>query len=66
MSLVSISTMTNPLVALAPRRPSRRRVAPISLGNRREDGGRRGRAWINGHEVGGTEARLAHLSVGHD
>lgn len=27
---------------------------------------RRGRAWINGREVGGSDARYAHLSRSHD
>ncbi len=26
----------------------------------------RGRAWINGHELGGTDARVAHLAVTFD
>jgi hypothetical protein len=26
----------------------------------------RGRAWINGREVGGTELRFAHLAAGSD
>jgi hypothetical protein len=26
----------------------------------------RGRAWINGREVGGTDPRLAHLADSHD
>jgi hypothetical protein len=26
----------------------------------------RGRAWINGREVGGTDKRFAHLSRSHD
>jgi hypothetical protein len=25
-----------------------------------------GRAWINGHEVGGTEPRYAHLAASYD
>jgi hypothetical protein len=28
--------------------------------------GRRGRAWINGREVGGPDPRYRHLAGGHD
>jgi hypothetical protein len=37
-------------------------------GPRRRDPGerRRGRAWINGREIGGTDPRYAHLSLSHD
>jgi hypothetical protein len=31
---------------------------------RRERGG--GRVWVNGHELGGTDPRLAHLAVSFD
>ena len=27
---------------------------------------RRGRVWVNGRELGGTEARYAHLAASHD
>jgi hypothetical protein len=60
MRSTNILAMTNPLLLLAPRRERPRRGARI------ERGGTRGRAWINGREVGGTEARFAHLSSGSD
>jgi hypothetical protein len=39
---------------------------PRATEARRPVGRRRGRAWINGREVGGTEPRYAHLTVSHD
>ena len=56
MSSVNILGMTTPLQLLAPRRRSPKKQP-------RRSGGR---AWINGREVGGTEARFAHLSAGSD
>jgi hypothetical protein len=48
-------------------RGSRRveRLAYATRKGRREER-RRGRAWINGREVGGTDPRFAHLSASHD
>jgi hypothetical protein len=66
MRSVNIPPMTTPLLRLAPRRQSQRRTAPLDRDRRRNGGGTRGRAWINGREVGGTEARFAHLLGGHD
>jgi hypothetical protein len=60
MRSTNILAMTNPLLLLAPRRERPRRHAQI------ERGTARGRAWINGREVGGTEARFAHLRGGYD
>jgi len=59
MSSITIHSMTSPLLLLAPRRPprSQKKHEPRRIG---------GRAWINGREVGGTEARFAHLSSGSD
>ena len=66
MSSMNILSMTSPFLLLAPRRPSQRRIAPLERDGGKSAGGTRGRAWINGREVGGTEARFAHLSSGHD
>jgi hypothetical protein len=33
---------------------------------RRRRGRRGGRAWVNGHELGGQREALAHLGVTHD
>jgi hypothetical protein len=66
MSSVNNPPMTTPFVMLAPRRQSQRRSAPVDRDRGRNAGGTRGRAWINGREVGGTEARFAHLLGGHD
>jgi len=56
----NIAAMTNPLLFLALRRDWSRRITPV------EPSAKRGRAWINGREVGGTHARFAHLSNGSD
>jgi hypothetical protein len=45
---------------LASRRDWPRRIRPV------EPSAKPGRAWINGREVGGTDARFAHLSAGSD
>jgi hypothetical protein len=66
MSAVNIPPMTTPFLMLAPRRQSGRRASPVESDRGRKPGGTRGRAWINGREVGGTEARFAHLLGGHD
>jgi len=63
---VNISLVTSPFIVLAPRRPSPRRADENERDRGRYDGEARGRVWINGREVGGTEARFAHLSGGHD
>jgi hypothetical protein len=41
---------------------ARKRLVEIEAGSERP----RGRAWINGVEVGGGDRRFAHLSVFHD
>jgi hypothetical protein len=66
MASVNILHMSNPLFLLAPRRPSQRRLSSPDRDRGRNAGGTQGRAWINGREVGGTEARFAHLAGGHD
>jgi hypothetical protein len=66
LSSVNIPRVTNPFMTLAPRRPSQRRSAPLDRDRGRTAGETRGRAWINGREVGGTETRFAHLAGGHD
>jgi hypothetical protein len=60
MRSTNILAMTNPLVLLTPRRERRQPAARV------ERGSTRGRAWINGREAGGTEARFAHLRGGYD
>lgn len=59
MSSMNILSMPSPLLLFAPRRrsSSEKTQRPQRSG---------GRAWINGREVGGTEARFAHLSSGSD
>jgi hypothetical protein len=46
----------------------RRALALVTNARRRrvEDSRTRGRAWINGREVGGADARFAHLGRSHD
>jgi hypothetical protein len=41
----------------------RRSLEPAERRRRRRRGGR---AWINGHELGGESAALAHLGTTHD
>jgi hypothetical protein len=61
----NIPGVTTPLLLLTPRRTSGRRIATAR--QRGSDaGGTRGRAWINGREVGGTDPRFAHLATGSD
>jgi hypothetical protein len=67
MSSDKIFDVTTSLLPHAPRRRSPRsggtQIDRKSEGNA---GGARGRAWINGREVGGTAPRFAHLLRGHD
>ena len=65
MSSVNIPPVRTSLSGL-PRRPSLLRALVANRDRPRTAGGTRGRAWINGREVGGTEPRLAHLGGGHD
>jgi hypothetical protein len=44
---------------------ARRRLAEVEHEQENDDRAR-GRAWINGLEVGGTDRRFAHLAVFHD
>jgi len=67
MNSSNILHVTNPLLTLAPRRrPPRSGGRPNDRDSGRNAGGTRGRAWINGREVGGTAPRFAHLLGGHD
>jgi hypothetical protein len=43
-----------------------RRVAQTLAASRRLNTRRSGRAWVNGHEVGGTDARYVHLERSYD
>ncbi|MEA2397710.1 MAG: hypothetical protein QOK25_1266 [Thermoleophilaceae bacterium] len=46
---------------------ARRRIQDTRAGRERRRGGRpAGRAWLNGHELGGTDPRHAHLGVAFD
>jgi len=56
----NIVAMPNPLLLIALRRDLPRRIATA------ERSAKLGRAWINGREVGGTDARFAHLAKGSD
>ena len=39
----------------------------LDVGDERERSGRRGgRVWVNGHELGGTDPRHAHLALSFD
>jgi|GraSoiStandDraft_1057264.scaffolds.fasta_scaffold190435_2 hypothetical protein len=67
MTSANILRVTNPLLTFAPRRrPPRSGGAPVDRDSGRNAGGTRGRAWINGREVGGTAPRFAHLLGGYD
>jgi len=59
--------MSSPVTSIAARRRRRERVAR-AIEARRALSPRpgTGRAWINGHEVGGVEQRFAHLTRSHD
>jgi hypothetical protein len=48
------------------RAESERRVGRAIDARRGLTTGRVGRAWINGHEVGGEDPRYVHLSKSHD
>jgi hypothetical protein len=54
---------THPQVLQLPRRRPRPRVRPARP---RHEAKARGRAWINGREVGGGDPRFDHLSVSYD
>jgi hypothetical protein len=42
------------------------RLSRVVEARSRLTGVKRGRAWINGREVGGTDPRFAHLAAMHD
>ena len=44
----------------------RERLDRVVEARRRLTPRRRGRAWINGREVGGPDPRFAHLALTHD
>jgi hypothetical protein len=64
----------SPVTAIGDRRDRARRVSHAVSARRRleRSGDRRrsprgaGRVWLNGHELGGTEPRFAHLSQSFD
>jgi hypothetical protein len=43
-----------------------RMLRAIAAKRRLEESATRGRAWINGREVGGADQRYAHLARSHD
>lgn len=64
-----ISSVQRPVNSLPPRRKRRRdqRVfRAIEARRGFSSSGSRGRAWINGREVGGESPRFAHLSRSYD
>lgn len=72
-----MSTMSRPtLIPLAEARDRSRRLSRAVDARRRLDGRdpgrgededrRGGRAWLNGSELGGARAALAHLAEGYD
>jgi hypothetical protein len=69
-----ISSMeTATVISLDTRRERGRRVARaidvrrgLESTDRRRRSRRGGRAWVNGHELGGEREALAHLSAIHD
>ena len=64
-----IETMQRPVTELLRERDARLRRAQASPRRPRPTDTQqpfRGRAWINGREVGGTQPRFAHLTVSYD
>ena len=65
-------TMRSPELRSLPRtrvpvgRKSDKRLRRATEARRVVEGARGGRAWINGQEVGGTDARYSHLAGSHD
>ena len=66
MSSDKIFDVTTPPLPRAPLRRSPRGGRTQIDRESESNGGARGRAWINGREVGGTAPRFAHLLRGHD
>ena len=66
MTAANMRTMAANVIAL--RAGERRSEAdPQAVkSSRRSPPPRRGRAWINGREVGGPDPRFAHLAATHD
>jgi hypothetical protein len=59
--------MREATVIALPAGPRRRHIhLPRVIEASRRLAAPRGRAWINGREVGGTDKRFAHLSRSHD
>jgi hypothetical protein len=61
------------VISLAGRRERGRRMAraidmrrTLDTVDRRRRGRSGGRLWVNGHELGGERAALAHLALTHD
>jgi hypothetical protein len=62
-----MSGMKNGAMTGVPRTGDRDRwLARMAEARRRLGERRSGRAWINGREVGGADARYAHLAASHD
>jgi hypothetical protein len=60
----NIPAMDSRVVQLPKRAPSAPRRQPVSSAE--SPPRTRGRAWINGREVGGVDPRFAHLSASYD
>lgn len=60
----TIAAMTSPRTPR--RRQGARRLANVIEARKRLSGESRGRAWINGREVGGLDPKYAHLSRSYD
>ena len=58
-----MNSVNVPVISMPQGAARRRRLAQTVEARRKLA---RGRAWINGREIGGTDPRWAHLSVSHD
>ncbi|MEX2195602.1 MAG: hypothetical protein WD844_09985 [Thermoleophilaceae bacterium] len=58
--------MASPSPPITPRRQGARRLANAIEARKRLNGMSRGRAWINGREVGGLDPKYAHLARSYD
>jgi hypothetical protein len=61
-----IVSMRGPATSLHRERSRDQRLSRVVEARSRLTGVKRGRAWINGREVGGTDPRFAHLAAMHD
>jgi hypothetical protein len=61
-----MASMRGNVISTLPRGRVRDQRVPRAIAARRRLEGRRGRAWINGREVGGVDPRFAHLAGSYD